>query len=335
MTVFFAVTTIVSLVLFEYQVRRVGSGSGSSTTYTRHYAFIGDRSSTFLQSVYEAAADAGEDSGDYVEFTGNSLDTAYTDLQLMNIAVKSDVDGIIVNANDSDEMRDAIASAEEAGIPVVCIGSDSYGASRQSYVGISYYNLGQAYGTEIEKLAAPAGSGTGGKAVQQVIILTSPSDRSKGQNLVYSGMRDYIRSVNLSSYFEFSTRTVGNGTMFSAAEDITDLFSSDDLPDIIICLDETNTTAACQSIVDTNHVGDVTILGFYLNDTILNAIAKRIIPATFTVDTTRIGQEAVNCLDEYSENGFVTDYVSIDIEAVTADNAESYQNAGTEQGGSS
>lgn len=330
-----AAVTVISLVLFGYQVQRVGTGNGEARTYARHYAFIGDRSSAFLQSVHTAAAQAGAGSGDYVEFTGNNLETGYTTVQLMDIAVKSGVDGIIVSANDSDEMRNAIAAAETAGIPVVCIGSDSYGSSRQSYVGISYYNLGQAYGSAITDLVKRGNTEERGNAVRQVVILTSPSDRSLGQNLVYSGMRDSIRSMNYSSYFRFSTETVGNGTMFSAAEDITDLFNSDELPDILICLDETNTTAACQSIVDTNHVGDVSIFGFYTNDTILNAVSKEIIPATFTVDTARIGREAVNCLDEYIENGFVTDYISIDIDAVTAANVESYLNTDTAQEGGS
>lgn len=320
-----AAVTIVSLVLFEYQVSLVGTGSGEQTSYARHYAFIGDRSNAFLQSAYAAAAKAGTTSGDYVEFTGNNLNAGYTDLQLMDIAVKSGTDGIIVNANDSDEMSDAIGAAEDAGIPVVCIGSDSYGSTRQSYVGISYYNLGQAYGTELVHYV----SGLSSRdviPVQQVLILTSSSERSRGQNLVYTGMRDYIRSVNYSSYFHFTTQAVGNGTMFSAAEDITDLFNSDDLPDIIVCLDETNTTAACQSIVDTNHVGDITILGFYTNDTILNAVSKQILAATFTIDADRIGREAVNCLNEYIRNGFVTDYVPIDIETITSENVESYLN---------
>lgn len=327
MIAFLAAVTIVSLVLFRYQVRLVATGAGEGRAYARHYAFIGDRSSAFLQSVYSAAAQAGAEGGDYIEFTGDNLETGYTTLQLMDIAVKSGTDGIIVSADDSEEMRDAIAAAESAGIPVVCIGSDSYGSSRQSYVGISYYNLGQAYGSAIIDLVKRQDMQTGENAVRQVLMLTSPSGRSLGQNLVYSGMRDYIRSVNYSSYFHFSTETVGNGTMFSAAEDITDLFNSDELPDILICPDETNTTAACQSIVDTNQVGDVSIFGFYTNDTILNAVSKEIIPATFTVDTARIGREAVNCLDEYIKNGFVTDYVSIDIDPVTAANVESYLNA--------
>lgn len=332
MIAFLSAVTIVSLVLFEYQVRLVGAGNGEVKTYSRHYAFVGDRSIPFLQSVYSAAADAGAENGDYIDFTGQSLEGNYTVLQLMDIAVKSEVDGIIVNADDSDEMSDAIASAEDAGIPVVCIGSDSYGSRRQSYVGISYYNLGQAYGTEIVDLVKNNAITMPDNNVLQVVILTSPSDRSKGQNLVYSGIRDYISSVNYSSYCSFSTETAGNGTMFSAAEDITDLFNSDSLPDIIVCLDEANTTAACQSIVDTNHVGDVTILGFYSNETILNAVSKQIIPATFTVDTERIGRETVNCLDEYIESGFVTDFISIDIETITAQNVDSYMNSETEQG---
>ncbi len=308
--------TVVGLVLFELQLQRLAAPAGDRFDYARRYAFVGDKSSAFLQEVCSAAAEEGRLSGDYVGFIGEDLDMNYTELQLFDIAVAAKADGIIVNADDSDAMREAIGRAEKAGIPVVCIGTDSYGSLRQSYVGISYYTLGQEYGKAIAALASDE--------VQNVLILTSPNEKSRGQNLVFSGIRDYIAKAGRAGRFTFETLSVGNGAMFSAAESITDLFGGSSLPEIIVCLDETNTTCACQAIVDTNHVGDVTILGYYVNDTICNAIEKQIIPATLTVNAEEIGRSAVRCLDEYLSTGFVTEYVSIDIRTLGADSIGDY-----------
>lgn len=323
--------TALCLLLFEAGMKKLTATPDGSPDYARHYAFIGDSSSVFVREVFDAAQKEGALSGDYVSLMGEGLDIRYSELQLLDIAAASRVDGIIVSANAGEEMLQAINEVEQAGIPVVCVGTDSYGSLRQSYVGISYYTLGQEYGEVIASLATDA--------VQKVTILTSPNEKNRGQNLVYSGIVDYIGKAGLSSRFSFETMAAGNGTMFSAAESITDLFNSSDLPQILVCLDETNTTCACQSIVDTNQVGDVTILGYYVNDTIKNAVEKQIIPATLTVNAGEIGRSSIRCLDEYLENGFVTEYIPIDIDTLTADNIDAYmeqrsaaENASASQG---
>ena len=96
------------------------------------------------------------------------------------------------------------------------------------------------------------------------------------------------------------------------------------LPSMIVCLNETDTTCACQALVDYNRVGDTQVYGFYTNSTILSAIQKNIMTATVTVNTSQMGKYCIEALGEYEDYGYVNEYLPADIEVITADNVGNY-----------
>lgn len=310
------VTTIVSIVIFERQVRALSDLSSGGPQFRYNFAYIGDKSSSFQTAVYDQALKEAEKNGDYMEFTGKNLDTSYTIPQLMDLAIQSKADGIIVNGDDSEELKSAINHAVDAGIPVICVGTDCYGSGRQSYVGVSYYNVGEDYGDMLSSLAE--------HRQQNILVIASPEEKTTGQNLVISGIKNSLEKNHVINRFSISSKTLGNGDRFSTAEAVTDLFESGNLPDILICLDETTTSSVCQTIVDTNHVGDVTIYGYYRNDTILNAVQRKVAAMTLTVSADEIGHTAVDNLLQYIDTGFVSEYSPINIDIITPDNVGNY-----------
>ncbi len=289
---------------------------GDTVHYSRHYAFIGSSTDRYAAKVFEAAAREGRARGDYVERLGSDLEVEYGTTDLMKIAIASRVDGIILSAEDNEETTKLIYDADQAGIPVICFGNDCIGSARKSYIGPSFYLMGQEYGKLITRLAADE--------VQDVLVLMSPNEQSRGQNIIYSGIRDTIAASNVSANFRMTTMAIGDGTRFSAEESMTDLFTGHDLPDIIISLDEINTTNACLSAVEYNKVGAVRLYGFYQNDTIFDALRKHLLSATLSLDDAQVGKECVRCLDEYHETGFVTEYVTVDPQILDADNVHLY-----------
>lgn len=308
--------TVFSMIYFHAQVSKFSAtGIDNTTQYSHHYAYISD-SITQNDPIYLAAKAEGAANNAYVEYMGNDLDISYSKLQLMDIAIAADVDGIIVRGDESEGMTESIYKASKKGIPVITAGEDCSGSAKICYVGVSNYTLGQEYGKQIIKM-------TSGN-IQDVLILMSPAARSNGQSLTYSGLHDCLMNANYSKYFSIDTRSVGDGTIFSSEEDISDIFSQDDLPDIIVCLDETNTTCACQAIVDYNRVGECTIMGYSSNDTILNAIEKNILFVSFTVDSDEIGKISIDNLNEYLSTGFVTQYNTINITKIDSSNVSSY-----------
>ena len=118
---------------------------------------------------------------------------------------------------------------------------------------------------------------------------------------------------------------ISETTTFSAEESISSLImGEEELPDIIVCLNELYTTCAAQALVDYNRVGETTVYGFYTNSTILSGIEKKIITATVTVDTKQMGRYCVDAIREYEDFGFVNEYMPADIEVITAENVGSY-----------
>lgn len=311
-----AVGTIMSFLLYHRHMNSILATADSSTSFRRHFSYVGDSTSSFQNAVYDAASKEAAANGDYVESVGASLEVPYTPEELMNIAAASVPDGIIVNAVNNADMEEAVNRAAQQNIPVICVGTDIYGSRRTGYVGISYYTLGQAYAQCILPLEQDR--------LQNVLVIKSPEEHTTGAALILSGLHDALRQSGADGSFSITYQTVGDSKSFSTAEAVEDLFTAGDLPDILICLDETSTTCTCQAVVDTNHVGDVAIFGYYINDVSLDAIRKEVIHGSLTVSAKEIGKSAVDSLEEYLSSGFTNEYASISIESVTPENVDAY-----------
>ena len=97
-----------------------------------------------------------------------------------------------------------------------------------------------------------------------------------------------------------------------------------EIPDIIICLNELNTTCVYQAVVDYNRVGEVSILGYYDSDTIINAIDRNVIYATVSIDTRQMGEFCIDALREYYELGYTSQYFTADITLIDKNNVDQY-----------
>ena len=124
--------------------------------------------------------------------------------------------------------------------------------------------------------------------------------------------------------------SVDDTNAFSVEESIRDIFMEEELPDIIICLNELNTTCVYQAVVDYNKVGKVYILGYYDSETIINAIDRNVIYATVSIDTDQMGRYCVDALSEYHELGYTSQYFTADIELIKKSNVHKYLEGGEE-----
>lgn len=139
-----------SILYFQYMITEVVRGEENLTTYEKHIAMIVEnREDTFWKTVYESARKAGEEQGYYVELYGGNLPIDYSRQELLRIAIDASVDGIILEGDDSEELVKEIARAEEKEIPVVTVLSDSTQSTRECYVGINSYHLGQTFGKQV------------------------------------------------------------------------------------------------------------------------------------------------------------------------------------------
>ena len=121
---------------------------------------------------------------------------------------------------------------------------------------------------------------------------------------------------------------------FSAEESIRDIFlDPQEMPDILLCLNEVYTRCAYQAAVDYNEVGTVQILGYYDSETILSAVAKNIVYSTITMDAEQMGRLCVQALEEYRQTGYTNSYMAVDTRLIGMEEAEKLLNdrQGTEE----
>ncbi|HAL31429.1 MAG TPA: hypothetical protein DCP46_00555 [Lachnospiraceae bacterium] len=310
--------TIAGVIFFGNRVFRILEEGEKDSTILKHYAFICENSSDgFYRSIFEGAYRTAEEEGDYLEDMGKNLTPTPDRTGLMELSIDAGVDGIIVEAGEHEEMKELIDLADSKGIPVITVGSDNTSSARKSYVGFGYYDLGTNYGKEILKKATDE--------QKNVLVLMSPDAEDSSQNIIFQGIRETIERSDASDSFNLQTMAVPDTSVFGAEESISALIMNDDeLPDMIICLNEIYTTCICQALVDYNRVGQTIVYGFYENSTILSAIRKNIIYATLTMNTDQMGSYCIEALKEYEETGYVNEYMPADIRVVTSDNIDEY-----------
>ncbi|MBD5526190.1 MAG: sugar ABC transporter substrate-binding protein [Lachnospiraceae bacterium] len=313
------VLTISSLFYVEKQSNGAWeTGTASYEQYDRHYIFITNSSEdNFWSKVYQKAKKYGAEENVYIEWGGSDLTVDYSKEELLKIAIASKVDGIVVEGDGGVQVQELINEAVGEGIPVVTVMTDSYDSKRQSFIGIGSHNLGREYGRQIIRNA--------NKETKEVLVLMDASAEDSGKNIVYNGIQDTLSNEGNHLNLELNTLAISEDSPYSVEEAIRGIFlNREELPEIIVCLNEKNTISVYQALIDYNYVGQVNILGYSDADTILNAISRNVIAATVVVDAQQMGIYCVKSLDEYLETGHVNDFITMDVNVVTQRNIEEY-----------
>lgn len=316
-------TVVLVIAVFQVYLKSVDREKDEQI-YDKYYVMIvDDYRSDFWQEVYNSVYEAGLEKNAYVDLLGDNLSKNYDQYELMEIAVYSKVDGIIVEADESQQMTDLINLAVESGIPVITLYGDNTNSRRSSYVGIGNYDVGREYGRQVLEIA--------GKNAKKVAVLVSAQAGDSSQNIVWSGIQETISQENKQgASIELTLTAVDDSSTFTVEESIRDLFMQDTLPDIIICLNEVNTTCVYQAVIDYNKVSDIDILGYYDNDTILKGIDRNVITATITVDTQQMGRYCIDALTEYEQYGNTNEYFMADITLINKKNVMDFMGGETD-----
>lgn len=291
--------------------------------YDKYYVMISDNhQSGYWKSVYEGACEYGMEKNVFVEDLASSFSSELSKEELMRIAIASRVDGIIVSADDSEELTELINEANMQGIPVVTMYNDAPNSNRISYVGVDNYNIGKEYGRQAVNVARGIYAETQEEDINVVVLVDQIP--SSDQMMIYSSVQETFEADGLSSKLRLSMVKIDSTNAFSVEETIRDLFISDDIPAIIICLSELDTTCVYQAVIDYNKVGLISILGYYDSDSILQGISRNIINSTIKIDAVQMGQYCVDSLVEYDNAGFTSQYFSVDFEVINSYNVASY-----------
>lgn len=327
-TVIMIVAAVVTGIIFRVITKAMRNVEQEVTTdYDLHYAFIAeDSDSDFWQQVFDASNAQAIEYGAYLEDLGSALGREYSAEELLRIAVNSGMDGIVYSGGASDKVRKLIDRAAEKGIGVVVLQNDVEASKRQCYVGLNYYELGQMYALQIEKLIG--GGNVGDKSVDILV----DGDTSEGAaNLIVMAIEDYLREkTGEENLPEIVITRIDAEDIFSAEERIRNIFLvKEDLPNIMLCVNSVYTRCAYQAVIDYNLVGQIQIVGYFANDTIIDAVDKEVIFSTISVDTDEMGKSCIQALYEYNMMGYTNSYLPVGIEVLDQAKAHEIMEAKT------
>lgn len=331
------VLLIGTLVTYQQKLNREQE---DNVTYKRHYMFIAQEGKNSLsEDVFEEAKKYGEKNGIYVEQLEDNSFSEYTTEDYLKMSIAMKVDGIIVEGCDRPKVKELINEAVDNNIPVVTVFSDCKSSKRQTFIELGDYNLGREYGRWLINVAK-------GKSLTALLLKDDSADRDS-VNMVYTGILETLSNegnhlqVNLDSseslnvanenkntlQVNLRTEKLDDGSKFGAAVRIREiLMDEENQPDVILCMNEQDTEAVYQSLIDHNLIGKIQVIGYCVSDTILQAVEKGSIAAAINVDTAQMGRQCVDVLDEYIESGHASDYIMVDTNVVTKDNIERYLN---------
>lgn len=318
---------IVGIILFRFYMLGFRN-TNDEKVYDQYYVLITDDPKASLwQSIYQGAYLEAQEKNILVDLLGENLGVNYSCVDLMDIAISSDVDGIMVYADESDEMKERIDLASQMGIPVVTLFNDCTLSKRCSYVGISGYDLGKEYGKKV--LDVLKDKSDLNNHPLNIVVLSDAKKEDAQLSVIVSGLKEAVADeYDDNSVINVSFANVDNTNAFSAEESIRDIFMSGEVPDIVLCLNELNTTCVYQAVVDYNMVGQVNILGYYDSDIILQAIDHDVITATASIDTYQMGELSVNALEEYNELGYTSQYSPANVTIIDSENISRYYKGG-------
>ncbi|MDY6338442.1 MAG: substrate-binding domain-containing protein [Saccharofermentans sp.] len=315
------IATIVGLFFYRSMIRRIGEVQEEVyAEYPRLYAFIAeDPDSQLSNRIYKEISEYAKENGCYVEMTGENLSATYSKADRINIAISSKVDGIILEGDDSEETKELIRKAEDAGVPVVTILSDCEGSERKSFIGLNQYTLGTEYGNTLTEISTD-------KYPMSVLILKN----GNSDDFIIQAIQKQLTG----RFVAISSKEVDTSSQFTSEENIMKTLDElNKMPDVIICLNDKITESAIQSIVEKNLVGKTRILGYYDSETIRKAIEKGSVYATFTIDTKTLAIQSVNALNEFNNTGHVSDFYTIKALKLTRTNLSVYSSEGDNNNG--
>ena len=282
--------------------------------YMYKYDMIVDNpESTFWQAVYASAEKWARENDSLLELKGTDEESQYTKLDYMNVSIASRADGIILQYSGEDGLEDKIDEAVADGIPVVTLMNDAVHSKRQTFVGVSDYQLGSAYGEKVADYVT--------RDTKNILILLKRNIDDMNQSQIYTQISNAAQAkTGAGQPVTVSVKNLLSSGTFGTEEAVTDIFQQrNKVPDILVCMDADTTECARQAVLDFNLAGKVTIIGYYTSPDILTAVEKGVLALTCDVDTEQMGKYSIEALTEFQKDGRSNSYYNVDINFLDKD----------------
>ncbi|SDB23004.1 ribose transport system substrate-binding protein [Pseudobutyrivibrio sp. YE44] len=316
---FMFLTTCISFIFFRQRMNEANNllREAKYSQYESYVVMISsDDDSDFWQRVYNSANEYGKSHGIYVDLLSDNVDVNYSKEELLEMAIESGCDAILLEGDDNPQTMELINSAASKGIAVITLENDVTGSRRVSFVGVNNYTIAQLYAKSLMDNIT--------KQKHVMVIGDNTINETVAGNFV-NNMQEALSGEDIvNAPLEFDIRIIEDNNAFAAEEYIQNLFMKNELAPVVICLDATSTESFYQSMIDYNKVGQVLLFGNYESQAIYTGIQQGVIKSTVTLDADSMGKTAVKAFEEYRDSGYVSDYINVEPRLINSKNVEDF-----------
>ncbi|MCH4891151.1 sugar ABC transporter substrate-binding protein [Acidaminobacter sp. JC074] len=256
---------------------------------------------TDIRAGLEAFALESKTAFEFWVFSGPDKDEKI--IQQLDIALRSGVDGVIVEAVSDSRFEDLIERASSMDLPVVTLEKSLPESERLSFITLNQYEIGQKIGLKLKNEL-----------------------KSSGTVIIFNASGDQASAINSHLKNDFLVRVEALGTdaqVILDAEDVTKqlLFKYDDIVSMV-CNSSEESIGVIQALKDANKLDDIQVVAFGDDETIMDFVSRDVILGTVVPDMKEMGYMALKNLYDFNEGNLVPSYQNTPVELITNDNME-------------
>lgn len=222
------------------------------------------------------------------EFIGPDSYDPNAELEAFQKAVASRPSGILVSPARPELFQDAINAAVQAGIPVICVDSDSPGSQRLMFIGTNNYRAGLESGEQIAELMHGHGS---------LVLITIPGQYNLDERA--RGVQDALKK---SPSIHIGNIVNDSGVSQLAADNLSTLLQNRAPIDAILCLEASGGPGAAKALDSVGMAGKIPLVAMDANPETLDWISKGVIYATVAQKPYSMGFYGLRMLDDLHHN---------------------------------
>ncbi|MDI3310533.1 MAG: substrate-binding domain-containing protein [Thermoanaerobacterium sp.] len=309
------ITLIAVLSIFLYKFQQIEEPVLAGKPSYHFYLVAQNSVDPFWKEVQKGAEDAAKYYNVALEFNAPKFNNLDEELEFLDIAVLSKVDGIITHVSYDGDFNTLIDEAYANKIPVVTIENDLKDSKRKSFVGANSFILGEEAGKLMRQ-------STGGKANIAVIMSNDVGKDTASQNLKLNGFLSIINSAPGMKVSKVYTSQLG---ALSAEEITQSIINSSEGINALYITDSVDTMGAAQVVVDFSKVGEISIVGYGDTPDILRYVDKGIIYGTVMSDPYKMGYESIKAMIEIKKNNDVSTFIDTGVNIITKSNVKEYE----------
>lgn len=213
-------------------------------------------------------------------------------LRCYEAAVAARVDGILSICFNEDMQRSAYAITQEAGIPLVLLGSDSLSEElRDGYCGIDNYSAGRMAGKIASDLCADSA---------RIGVLSTTLDSLTVKNRL-QGLEESLKDMGDTSVVAMAST---DSDRFKAASKTSAILSEHPEINCLFCTDGLSAVGAAYALESAGLSDRVALITFDDDEPIPTLLEKGVVDAYLRLPSAQIGYEGVRMLYELCKTGF-------------------------------